>query len=299
MAEVRISGDERFKQQGLTEWPADLELPLVLEQEQQGIVLKAYPALVDKTANVEVSLFDLEGQATAEHWPGVRRLLMLALPQQVKWIEKSLPQLNQTALLFNSLGKKEQFVQDLQLAVFDRVFKTSDLPRDANRFNQLLNDRKERLGKEAEALLTLCHEILKLNHEIQKRLKGKIPLALAFIYSDIRFQLEHLVYPGFLNNTGPEWLESVPRYLEGILIRLDKAATNRGRDQLFSQELNQLWEKYHTKSEQLRQREGSAQHLLPFRWMLEEYRVSLFAQQLGTAMPVSAKRLDKLWSELT
>ncbi|WP_051206481.1 ATP-dependent RNA helicase HrpA [Oceanospirillum maris] len=297
--QVRISGDDHFKQQGLTAWPDRLALPNVLEQEQQGIVLKAYPALVDKNSSVDVSLFDLQGQADAEHWPGVRRLLMLALPQQVKWIEKSLPQLNQTALLFNSLGKKEQFVQDLQLAVFDRVFKTPTPPRNTEDFNALLNNNKARIGKEAEALLKDCHEILKLNHEIHKRLKGKIPLALAFIYSDIRFQLEHLVYPGFLHQTGPEWLEAVPRYLQGILIRLDKAATNRGRDQLWSQELNQLWEKYHAKAEQLKQREGSGQRLLPFRWMLEEYRVSLFAQQLGTALPVSAKRLNKLWSELT
>ena len=163
----------------------------------------------------------------------------------------------------------------------------------------MLNERKELIGKEAEALLKLCHRILKLNHEIHKRLKGKIPLALAFIYSDIRFQLEHLVYPGFLHQTGPEWLEALPRYLEGILIRLDKSGINRGRDQLWSQELADLWEKYQTKAEQLKQREGSANRLLPFRWMLEEYRISLFAQQLGTAMPVSAKRLDKLWSELT
>ncbi|MDX1398873.1 MAG: DUF3418 domain-containing protein, partial [Oceanospirillum sp.] len=305
VAEVRISGDDSFKRQGLTEWPADLQLPQVLEQEQQGIVLKAFPALVDRKTSVDVSLFDLQGEADANHWPGVRRLLMLALPQQVKWIEKSLPQLNQTALLFNSLGKKEQFVQDLQLAVFDRVFKGDhgsegrDLPRDADAFAALLNERKELIGKEAEALLKLCHRILKLNHEIHKRLKGKIPLALAFIYSDIRFQLEHLVYPGFLHQTGPEWLEALPRYLEGILIRLDKSGINRGRDQLWSQELADLWEKYQTKAEQLKQREGSANRLLPFRWMLEEYRISLFAQQLGTAMPVSAKRLDKLWSELT
>lgn len=305
--QVRISGDDNFKRQGLTEWPSDLTLPEALEQEQQGIVLKAFPALVDKKDSVDVSLFDLQGEAEANHWPGVRRLLMLALPQQVKWIEKSLPGLNQTALLFNSLGKKEQFVQDLQLAVFDRVFKldaTADpktdlVPRDAEAFAELLNSRKESIGKEAEVVLKLCHTILKLNHEIQKRLKGKIPLALAFIYSDIRFQLEHMVYPGFLHQTGPEWLEALPRYLEGILIRLDKAGINRGRDQLWSQELADLWEKYQTKAEQLKQREGSANRLLPFRWMLEEYRISLFAQQLGTAMPVSAKRLDKLWSELT
>ena len=147
-------------------------------------------------------------------------------------------------------------------------------------------------------MLKLCHEVLKLNHEILKKLKGKIPLALAFIYSDIRFQLENLVYVGFLHQSGREWLQELPRYLKAILLRLEKAGLNRGREQLWSDELNQLWQKYQTKAEQLEQREGSAAALAPYRWMLEEYRVSLFAQQLGTKVPVSAKRLDKLWSEL-
>ncbi len=296
--QVRISGDDKFKQQGLTSWPEGLTVPEQIEQEQQGIVLRAYPALVDKKDCVDSTLFDLPGQAKEAHWQGVRRLLMLALPQQVKWVEKSLPNLNQVSLLFNSLGKKDQLVQDLVLASFDWAFREESMPRDAQAFQQHLEANKDRVAKEAVEVLKLCHEVLKLNHEIQKKLKGKIPLALAFIYSDIRFQLENLVYVGFLHQSGREWLQELPRYLKAILLRLEKAGLNRGREQLWSDELNQLWQKYQAKAEQLEQREGSAAALAPYRWMLEEYRVSLFAQQLGTKVPVSAKRLDKLWSEL-
>ncbi len=297
--QVRISGDDKFKQSGLTVWPQGLQIPEQIEQEQQGIVLRAYPALVDKQDSVDSTLFDLPGQAEVEHWKGVRRLLMLSLPQQVKWIEKSLPNLNQVALLFNSLGKKDQLVQDLVLAVFDWTFKTSQPPRNQAEFNQLLEERRDQIGQQSEQLLTLCQEVLKLNHELQKKLKGKIPLALAFIYSDVRFQLEHLVYAGFLHQTGPEWLQELPKYLNGILLRLEKAGLNRGREQMWSEELRQLWVKYQAKAEVLEQREGSAESLSEYRWMLEEYRISLFAQQLGTKSTVSAKRLDKLWSELT
>ncbi|MBB1487080.1 ATP-dependent RNA helicase HrpA [Oceanospirillum sediminis] len=297
--QVRISGDDKFKLSGMTDWPAGMEFPLQIEQEQQGIVLRAFPALTDKGNCVDSTLFDLQGQAEEEHWQGVRRLLMLALPQQVKWIEKSLPNLNQVALLFNSLGKKDQLVQDLVLATFDWTFRTDSVPRTEQAFNQLLDEKQDQVADQAKALLKLCHDILKLNHEIQKKLKGKIPLALAFIYSDIRFQLENLVYQGFLHRTGKEWLQEIPKYLQGILLRLEKAGLNRGREQLWSEELRQLWEKYQLKAEQLEQREGHAARLNEYRWMLEEYRISLFAQQLGTKKPVSAKRLDKLWSELT
>ncbi|OPX56002.1 ATP-dependent helicase HrpA [Oceanospirillum multiglobuliferum] len=297
--QVRISGDEQYKQSGLQHWPEGLSLPEQIEQEQQGIVLRAYPALVDQGSTVDMTLFDLQGQAEDSHWQGVRRLLMNALPQQVKWIEKSLPGLNQISLLFNSLGKKEQLVQDLTLAVFDWTFKTEAIPRDEESFNLLLAERKDQFGIQAEHLLALCRDILQLHHEVQKKLKGKIPLAVAFIYADIRFQLEQLVHVGFLHQAGREWLTEYPRYLNAILLRLEKAGINRGRDQMWSEELRQLWQKYHTKAEQLKQREGSARSLDLFRWMLEEYRVSLFAQQLGVKLPVSAKRIDKLWSELT
>lgn len=131
-----------------------------------------------------------------------------------------------------------------------------------------------------------------------KQLKGKISLALANSMADLKFQMEHLVYPGFLVATPPQWLGCFPRYFEAADIRLEKMPREMGREREFLHTIEPLWSRYQSKYEQHRRQGILDPELTLYRWMLEEFRVSWFAQQLGTAMPVSVKRLDRQWQEV-
>ncbi len=131
-----------------------------------------------------------------------------------------------------------------------------------------------------------------------KQLKGKINLALANSMADLKFQLENLVYPGFLVATPPEWLEHFGRYFEAAAIRLEKMPRELGREREFLHTIEPLWSRYARKRDE-QQRQGVRDpELVSYRWMLEEFRVSFFAQQLGTSVPVSVQRLDRQWEKV-
>lgn len=140
-------------------------------------------------------------------------------------------------------------------------------------------------------------DILKLWHGLQKRFKGKVELAMTVPLNDVKGQLANLVYP-FVRATPLEWLKEYPRYLKAIEQRLDKVAGQVQRDRVWSGELGELWAQYQARLAKHAQEGKRDAELQVYRWMLEEYRVSLFAQQLGTRLPVSDKRLAKQWSQV-
>ncbi|EQL39546.1 hypothetical protein M770_22210 [Pseudomonas aeruginosa VRFPA03] len=150
----------------------------------------------------------------------------------------------------------------------------------------------------AERLARLVLDILKLWHGLQKRFKGKVELAMTVPLNDVKGQLANLVYPGFVRATPLEWLKEYPRYLKAIEQRLDKVAGQVQRDRVWSGELGELWAQYQARLAKHAQEGKRDAELQVYRWMLEEYRVSLFAQQLGTRLPVSDKRLAKQWSQV-
>ena len=150
----------------------------------------------------------------------------------------------------------------------------------------------------AEGLAAEVLALLKQWHALQKRLKGKIDLAWAVALTDIRGQLEGLVFKHFVRDVPAQWLGQYSRYLQAIEQRLDKLPGQVQRDRVWTGEIQQLVAQYQAREHKHRQEgrwDGELQH---WRWLLEEYRVSLFAQQLGTRYPVSAKRLAKLWQEI-
>ena len=143
----------------------------------------------------------------------------------------------------------------------------------------------------------LCQQldtILPLVHDIRKQLKGKIDLSLLESLNDIKDQLNALVFPGFLDQLDMDELRQYPRYLKAILKRIDKLSGNAHKDRGLRLQIQDLWDEYKSLLKQY----GSTIELTEFRWMLEEFRVSLFAQDLGTAYPVSEKRLTKRFNEI-
>ncbi|MEL7615386.1 ATP-dependent RNA helicase HrpA [Vreelandella titanicae] len=282
-------------------------LPASRVTTQAGIRVEAYPALVAesriaKTSGLDasefkVALFDHPAKADAAHQEGIARLAIAKLPEQVKAI-KQLPGVEKCALLFAKVGSKQALIDDLLLAVFTQVIAQHPLPRSEGEFSQRLNATQGQLVDEAKALLVRVEAALKGHLAVSKVLKGKLNFALALVYSDVSAQMQRLVYPGFIRDAGA-WLDEYPRYTEAALIRLEKAARERGRDQMMMQDVQALEARFDARRESERRGRVEDPELVAFGWWLQELRVSLFAQQLGTNMVVSVKRLEKRWQEIT
>nr|WP_297460079.1 ATP-dependent RNA helicase HrpA [uncultured Halomonas sp.] len=267
---------------------------------QAGIRVEAYPALteqgVGKGAGLAVELFDHPAKAHEAHRQGIKRLAMQRLPDQVKAL-KQLKGLERCALLYTKVGSKQQLLDDWVAAVFLHEIATDPLPRSREALDERLRERRGELIPYGESLLSTLHDALEGHLAVTQALKGNLSLALALVYSDLKAQMQRLVHPGFISEAG-EWLAEYPRYMEAAKIRLEKAPRERMRDQMLMQEIQD----FETRLANRRQAEARGgredPRLIEFGWWLEEFRVSLFAQQLGTLMPVSAKRLEKRWAEI-
>jgi ATP-dependent helicase HrpA len=264
---------------------------------QAGIRVEAFPALVPEGDAFRVELFDHPDKAREAHRDGVVSLAMRRLPDQVRAIER-LGGLNTCALLFAKVGSKRQLIDDVVRAVFLQVAAVDPLPRSAAELEARLAETGAALVPRAEALVVTLEAALKGHLAITKALKGNLNLALALVYSDLKAQMARLVHPGFVSEAG-EWLEEYPRYMEAALIRLEKAPRERLRDQMHMQEVQALEARLAARLESERRGGMAPPALEAFRWWIEELRVSLFAQQLGTKFAVSAKRLERRWAEIT
>jgi ATP-dependent helicase HrpA len=172
----------------------------------------------------------------------------------------------------------------------------ASLPRDGAGLAALAERKRGSWTEHAERQARLTLEVLKLWHGLQKRFKGKIDLAQAVALNDIKQQLSNLVYPGFVRETPAQWFKELPRYLKAIELRLEKLPSQVQKDRVWSSELSGLWVQYQNRLNKHAQEGKRDPQLELYRWWLEEYRVSLFAQQLGTKVPISDKRLSKQWT---
>ncbi|WP_328731714.1 ATP-dependent RNA helicase HrpA [Vreelandella azerica] len=295
-AGARAMADQASQAPAVSNLP-DEPLPASKVTEQAGIRVEAYPALVNEGAQFNIVLFDHPAKAEAAHRDGVTQLAITQRPEAVKAI-KQLKGLETCALLFAKVGSKQALVDDLVKAVFSQVVAVEPLPRSVAELEQRLAGCEDALLAHAETLLAQTEAALKAHLEVAKLLKGKLNFALALTYSDIKAQMQRLVYPGFITDAG-EWLAEYPRYMEAALIRLEKAPRERGRDQMMMAEVQALEERWEARRAAERRGQVEAPELVAFGWWLQELRVSLFAQQLGTHMPVSVKRLEKHWETIT
>ncbi|WP_407650423.1 ATP-dependent RNA helicase HrpA [Halomonas kalidii] len=275
----------------------EVALPASRVTTQAGIRVEAYPALVPDGERFRVELFDHPDKAREAHRDGVVRLAMRRLPDRVRAIEK-LKSLDTCALLFAKVGSKRRLSEDVVTAVFRQVVAVAPLPRSSAELEARLDETRAELIPRAEARLATLEAALKGHLAVTKALKGNLNLALALVYSDLKAQMQRLVHPGFVGEAG-EWLEEYPRYMEAALVRLEKAPRERMRDQMHMQELQAFEQRLAAR--RASERRGGIENpaLVEFGWWIEELRVSLFAQQLGTKFPVSVKRLEKRWAELT
>ncbi|MFC3852870.1 ATP-dependent RNA helicase HrpA [Salinispirillum marinum] len=292
------SGLER---DGLTRWDFG-DVPETHQLKQAGMVITTYPALVDKVHSVAIELFTDPDYAAQQHRLGVLRLARLHLAEQEKYLGSRLPKYRETALLFAPHGQSRDLLDDLlATAIVEAVVENAEGACDLRRqedFLAALETGRAHLTEVAEQLSLEVHGMMSSVHQIAKTLKGRISFALAFVYSDVKAQLERLVYSGFLLKTPRPWRHELPRYLSAMVVRLNRSSGVSPREQMYIDELNSFWERYASKAEKLRKEQRSSPELEAYRWAIEEYRVSLFAQTLGAKGAVSAKRLEKQWEAI-
>ncbi|MCW3150094.1 ATP-dependent RNA helicase HrpA [Stutzerimonas stutzeri] len=264
-----------------------------------GLSMTVYPALVEEGGVVKEGRFPTQAEAEWQHRRALQRLLLQQLAEPAKYLRNKLPGLTELSLLYRDMGKVDALVEDILLASLDSCILDGEaqLPRDGAALASLAERKRGDWTAHAERLARLTLEILKHWHGLQKRFKGRIDLAQAVALNDIKAQLANLVYPGFVRETPAEWLKEYPRYLKAIEQRFEKIGAQLQRDRVWSGELAGCWEQYQARLKKHLQEGKRDPELALYRWMLEEYRVSLWAQQLGTKMAVSDKRLNKQWSQ--
>lgn len=289
-----------WEREGIQRW--DLEtLPETVQLRRAGLQIRAYPALIDQGTEVALQVLDDEREALQKNRRAVARLLLLENPQTVKYLHKELLKDDALALAVAGIGTRTQAVDDLLLASAAHLaLDDQPLPRNAEQFAAANARVKSGLTAYAQELSAVLSTSLTDLVAVKKQLKQhRQTLPLAFTLSDINHQLQQLFYPGLVYQTPEQWLRQYPRYLQALMQRLEKAPLNPNKDRQLLEEIRPHWERL----EDYLQREGELQMelndaLREYRWAIEELRVSLFAQTLKTRMPVSTKRLNKLWEQV-
>jgi len=278
---------------GLTNWTFG-ELPELLEIVQGKLTLIGFPALVDKGTHCDLEVFDDPTVAARTHKVGLRRLFALQMKEQIKYVEKSIPGLQQMGMQFMALGSQEELREQIINKAIDIACLQDPLPLDAASFAKRQAEGKSRLVLLVNEIARLLSQVLTEFHGLPKRLQN-IPAAAS---SDIQAQLQGLVHKRFLTENEYTQLSHFPRYLKAINVRLEKLRADPARDTKLMAEWQSAAAPYQRQAKDRQAGKNTDPKLVDFRWMLEELRVSLFAQELRTPMPVSAKRLQKVWESM-
>jgi ATP-dependent helicase HrpA len=257
-------------------------------------VLVGFPALIDRGTWVEIEVFDEPAVAASQHRAGLRRLVALQLRDPLKFLEKNIPGLTAMAAAFMPLGSLEELRQQIVDVALERAFLADPLPADQASFEARLAEGRARLNLIAAEVARQAGVVLEEHAAAARKLKdSKPPREVA---DDIAAQLQRLVGKRFLAQTDWAALAHLPRYLKAVVLRLDKLRADPARDAARLAELRPLEQRWLRRTAELR---GAAHpRMQEYRWLLEELRVSLFAQELRTPQPVSVKRLDKAWSQI-
>jgi ATP-dependent helicase HrpA len=278
---------------GLTDWSFG-ELPELMEVQAGGQTIIGYPGLEDCGESVTLKVFDSPEEASVAHAKGLQRLFLM---EQLKYFDKNVPNLTQMGMLYMHLGTTEELKRQLIDLAFARACLNEPLPNDEAAFRQRCADAKPRLGLVLQEISRLAATILAEWAALQKKLP---PFAKAHpqAAADIEKQVGRLVYKRFLSELPFERLNHLPRYLKAAAMRLDKLRTNAVRDAGSMAEFGPLWQSYERRALQLAKAGVVDEDLEQYRWLLEELRVQLYAQELRTPVPVSVKRLQKMWESL-
>ena len=290
---AKLSQKPAIAQQRYTAWVFG-DLPELMEINKGGQSLIGFPALVDLNDSVQIEVFDELEVATQKHREGLRRLFALQIKDALKYLEKNIPDLQKMAVAYMPLGTADELRQQIIEVALDRAFLMDPLPSDELSFKKRIDEGRGRLTLIANEVARLAGVILiefaAATRKIKDTKNAPEPTA------DCAQQLQRLVPKRFLALTPWTQLQHYARYLKAIVLRLDKWRADPARDTAKLLELKPQEQRYWRL---VAERKGAVDdRMLEFRWLLEELRVSFFAQELRTPQPVSVKRLDKAWTQL-
>lgn len=283
--------DDDIEQQGLHTWSFG-ELPKVYQQKRGGFEVKAYPALVDAKDSVEIKLFETEQEQISAMKAGQRRLILLNVPSPIKYLHANLPNKSKLGLYFNPYGKVLDLIDDCIACGIDKLLEErGGLVWQPEEFEALKEYVRAELGDTVVNIAQQVETILTTAFNINKKLKGKIDFTMAFALSDIKAQIEGLLFKGFATECGWKRLPDILRYLRAVERRMEKLPVDPNKDRLHMLKIESVLNDYKELLNKIPRGIAVPENVKEIRWMIEELRVSLFAQQLGTPYPVSDKRI--------
>ncbi|MFD7689850.1 ATP-dependent RNA helicase HrpA [Streptomyces sp. NPDC059781] len=293
-ATAQRQGGESLEREGLTDWTIG-SLTRVFETRRAGQPVKAYPALVDDGDTVSVRLFDTEAEQAEAMWKGTRRLILLGIPvNPAKFASEKLTNAQKLALSANPHGSVQALFDDCATAAADRLIADFGGPVwDEESFRKLYDKVRAEIVDTTVRAVGQVQQVLAAWQACERRLKGVRSPALLPNLQDVRGQLDGLVRPGFVTEAGLRRLPDLMRYLVAADRRLQQMPSNVQRDSTRMAKVHEMRDEYAWLLEQLPQGRPVPRQVLDIRWMIEELRVSYFAHALGTAYPVSDKRIVK------
>lgn len=279
-----------FERSDLTDWNFG-DLPEWVEVNTQGVQMKGYPALVAEEGKVNLRLFATAEAASFEMPGGLRALYKKRLSKEVKYLLRNLPGIDVLCLRFAAVGKSDVLKHDIVDASVDMALVSDKAyPRTREEFNENLDKHKNDLVTHAN---TICEQLAKAfetHREISKRMSGSVSLSWVEAVADIKDQVAHLIYPGFVVKTPAERLHRLPVYFKAIDKRLDSLDREPDRDRRRRAEIIPVWDK-------VKALQSNAESI-QIRWLMEELRVSIYAQEFGTTSKVSVGKIETMLEKL-
>lgn len=289
----------QFSREIVTSWDFG-DLPVSVPVRRHGMNLSGYPALVDTGEGVALRLLDSLDAARIAHSAGVRRLLVTELKDEIRYVAGALPNVQRLCMWYATLGTCQELKDDLMGKTINRAFLSDGNVRTAMEYELRKSaGRRHRLLEVGREVAELAERILEQYHQVALLLARPTIPAWEPSIADIRTQLASLMPRGFLTRTPDEWLKHFPRYLKAITARIGKlASAGHTRDQQNLAEVTPLWQACVDRARRNAEAGIVDPELETYRWMIEELRVSMFAQELKTAVPVSIKRMERQWERV-
>jgi ATP-dependent helicase HrpA len=282
------------EQTGLTDWTFG-DLPELVDTRVAGGVVRGYPALVDEGTAVTLRIEATPDRAERLTRAGVRRLVLLSVPSPATYVLDHLTAPEKLALAASPYPSAKALIEDARVAVADAVIdRTAASVRTPAQFQAVRGAFSAAVVDELFQTVSLSARILTLQRDVERAIRKENSMVLLAALGDVKQQLAGLVFPGFLSQTGTARLAHLPRYLQGALERVTSLSDNPGRDRQRLTEFERAATLYTEAGGTIPPADDAPPNLRHARWLLEEYRVSLFAQRLGTAEPVSIQRITKM-----
>jgi ATP-dependent helicase HrpA len=298
MRATMAAAADSIEREGLRAWTFGA-LPWTFSGSRSGHTLTGYPALVDRGDSVAIQVLDTEAEQQRAMWAGTRRLLLLGVPSPARYVLGRLGNDTKLALSANPHGGVPALFDDCTACALDKLIAEHGGPAwDGAGFGKLLDRVRAELNEAVLEVVTLVARILSTANGLDRALAGTTSLVLLPALTDMKAQLAGLVHRGFVTETGWRRLPDVLRYLRGIERRLDKLPNNPNRDRQLLAQVEQVQREYRRLLDDLPPGRVPGDQLEQIRWMIEELRVSYFAQSLRTPYPVSDKRILRAMDEV-